>query len=142
MRMFRVVLAAIVAVLLAWAIVPLAGSPASAGSRPERVIDERDPKQVTFDQYKLAGNVTQPVVDPVTAVVTYERYVKDVVKVHRKKCRGCGWKFYKKIKTNKYGTYKYWARVPRRGVWKYRVTIPRSDGYAKTRTPAQALYFR
>ena len=55
-------------------------------------------------------------------------------------CGKCRWKIYKKIKTNKYGTYKYRARVPMKGLWKYRVVVPRSGGYAKTLSKPQGVW--
>lgn len=140
MRMLRHVLAVLAALLLLGGLAPAVLSPAAAAG-PKRVIDEEKPRSVAYAYVRLQGNVTQPVTDPLTGAVTYERYTFGKVKVHRKKCRACKWKFYKRDKTNKYGTYKVRVRVPERGIWRYRVTIPGSDGYATTRTRPRAVFY-
>lgn len=146
MRTFRATVAALVAAVLA--VFMLAGltttsqaaAPDERKAQPSRVIDEESPVQVRALAARIKGNVTQPVTDPATGAVVYERYVGKVVKVQVKKCGKCGWKKYKKVKTNKYGTYKYQARVPMKGLWKYRVTVPRSGGYAKTVSKPQGVW--
>jgi hypothetical protein len=137
MRTYRAILAALVAALM---VVGLSVATAQASSKPSRVIEEQQAVQVRALSARIKGNVTQPVFDATGAIIGYDRYVNKVVKIHRKQCGKCRWKIYKKIKTNKYGTYRYFAQVPRKGLWKYRATVPASQGYAKTRSKPQGIW--
>lgn len=139
MRMLRTVLAALVAVVLTLGLGAATLAPAGAVAGPERVITEEDPGEhkVSFNAFRLKGNVTQPLPDG-----TFERYVDGVVKLQKKKCGTCKWKVVKKLKTNQYGTFKTRIFAPRDGRWKWRVKVPASDGYASTKGKTWTLYFR
>ena len=139
MRMLRTVLAAVVAVVLPLGLGAATVAPAGAADLPKRVIAEEDPgdNKVSFNAFKLKGNVTQPLVDGTVAP-----YVDGVVKLQKKKCGDCSWKTVKKLRTNDNGTFKTRIYAPRDGRWKWRVKVPASDGYATTKGKTWTLYFR
>ena len=139
MRTLRTVLATFVAAVLTLGLGSVALVPASAADGPKRIIVEEDPddNQVTFNAFKLKGNVTQPLPDG-----TVTPYAEDVVKLQKKSCGECKWKTVKKLKTNENGTFKTRIFAPREGRWKWRVKVPGSDGYATTKGQTWTLYFR
>ena len=138
MRTLRTVLAALVAAVLLLGLGAAAVTPAGAADLPKRVIVEEDPKDhpVSFNAFRLKGNVTQPLADG-----TFARYVDGVVKLEKKACGTCRWKVAKKLETNQYGTFKTRIFVPRTGRWKWRVKVPASDGYATTKGEVWTTFF-
>ena len=136
MRIFRTVLATLVAALL---VVGVLTTSAGAGSLPKRIIDEVPPrdKQVSYNAFKLKGTVTEPQVDG-----TVLPYANQTVKILKKKCGTCAWKTVKKIKTNDNGVYKTRIFAPERGRWKWRSKVDHSNGYGNTKGKIWTLYFR
>ena len=136
MRVFRAVLAAFVAALLMTCAV---GTVATAGSLPERIIDETPPgdKQVTYNAFKLKGTVMEPQVDG-----TLLPYADQKVKILKKKCGTCKWKVVKKVKTDESGVFKTRIYAPEKGRWKWRSKVDHSNGYANTKGKVWTLYFK
>jgi hypothetical protein len=135
MRMFRAVLAALVAALLVAGALSVS---ASAGSLPKRIIDEVPPEghQVTYNAFRLKGTVTEPQLDG-----TALPYANQTVKILKKKCGTCKWKVVKKVKTNDSGVFKTRIYAPDRGNWKWRSKVDHSNGYANTKGKVWTLYF-
>jgi hypothetical protein len=136
MRVFRTVLAALVAaVLLTGAL----STGAVAGSAPKRVIEEQSPRehQVSYNAFKLKGKVYEPQVDG-----TLLPYADQKVKLLKKKCATCKWRTVKVLKTNENGAYKTRIYAPERGRWKWRTKVEHSNGYANTKGKVWTLYFK
>ena len=135
MRKFRAVLAALIAALLVGGVL---ATGATAGSLPERIIDEVPPgnKQVSYNAFKLKGTVMEPQVDG-----SLLPYAKQKVKILKKKCGTCKWKVVKKIRTDADGTYKTRIYAPERGRWKWRSKVDHSNGYGNTKGKVWTLYF-
>ena len=136
MRVFRAVLAAFVAALL---MIGALSTGATAGSLPERIIDETPPgnKQVTYNAFKLKGKVEEPQIDG-----TVLPYAERKVFIQKKACRKCAWRTNKKVGTDEAGKYKTRIYAPERGRWKWRVKVKASGGYGTTKGTAWTLYFR
>lgn len=133
MRMFRAVLAALVAAVL---VMGALSTGATAGSAPKRIIDEKPPKQVSYNAFKLKGTVSQPLADG-----TVLPYAEEKVKVLKKACGKCKWKVVKKVKTDASGAYKTRLFAPAQGRWKWRTKVDGSNGYANTKGKVWTLYF-
>lgn len=136
MRMFRAVLAALVAALLVTGALSMS---AVAGSAPKRIIDEVPPrdKQVSYNAFKLKGTVTEPQLDG-----TALPYANQTVKILKKKCGTCKWKTAKLVKTNDSGVFKTRIFAPERGRWRWRSKVDHSNGYGNTKGKVWTLYFR
>ncbi|MBC2932706.1 hypothetical protein [Nocardioides sp. zg-1228] len=135
MRIFRTVLAALVAALL---VAGVLSTGASAGSAPKRIIEEVPPrtKQVSYNAFKLKGTVMEPQADG-----TLLPYANQKVKILKKKCGSCKWKTAKKVKTNDKGVFKTRIYAPERGRWKWRSKVDRSNGFGNTKGNVWTLYF-
>ncbi len=135
MRKFRAFLAALVAALLVGGVL---ATGATAGSRPERIIDEVPPgtKQVSYNAFKLKGTVMEPQADG-----TLLPYANQRVKILKKKCGTCSWKTVKKIKTDETGAYKTRIYAPAKGRWKWRSKVDHSNGFGNTKGKVWTLYF-
>ena len=135
MRKFRAVLAALVAALLVGGVL---ATGATAGSLPERIIDEVPPgtKQVSYNAFKLKGTVMEPQADG-----TLLPYANQRVKILKKKCGTCSWKTVKKIKTDESGAYKTRIYAPAKGRWKWRSKVDHSNGFGNTKGKVWTLYF-
>ncbi|HEX5919596.1 MAG TPA: hypothetical protein VFY76_17160 [Nocardioides sp.] len=135
MRIFRTVLATLVAALL---VVGVLTTSAGAGSLPKRIIDEIPPrdKQVSYNAFKLKGTVMEPQVDG-----TLLPYADQKVKILKKKCGTCKWRTVKKVKTNDSGVFKTRIYAPDRGRWKWRSKVDHSNGYGNTKGRVWTLYF-
>ena len=138
MRMFRNIVATLLAAFLVTGLVTATSVGAGASSLPKRIIDENRPgeNQVTYNAFKLKGTVSEPQADGVTALP----YVGKV-KIMKKACGTCAWKTVKKIKTNNEGVYKTRIYAPERGRWKWRSKVDHSDGYGNTKGEVWTLYF-
>ena len=136
MRVFRAVLAAFVAALLTTGAL---STGATAGSLPERIIDEVPPgtKQVSYNAFKLKGTVMEPQADG-----TLLPYADQQVKILKKKCGTCKWRTVKKIKTDESGVFKTRIYAPEKGRWKWRSKVDHSNGYANTKGKVWTLYFK
>ena len=136
MRIFRAVLAAFVAALLMSGAL---STGATAGSLPERIIDEVPPgdKQVSYNAFKLKGTVSEPQADG-----TLLPYANQKVKILKKTCGTCKWKTVKKIKTDDAGVFKTRIYAPEKGRWKWRSKVDHSNGYSNTKGKVWTLYFR
>ncbi len=136
MRMFRAVLAALVAALL---VMGALATSASAGSSPKRLIDEDSPRshQVSYNAFKLKGTVTEPQLDG-----TVLPYANQKVKILKKGCSTCAWKVAKVVKTNDSGVFRTRIYAPERGRWKWRSKVDHSDGFGNTKGQIWTLYFR
>jgi len=136
MRVFRAVLAAFVAALL---MTGALSTGATAGSLPERIIDERPPgnKQVSYNAFKLKGSVMEPQLDG-----TLLPYANQKVKILKKKCGSCKWKTVKKIKTDDAGVFKTRIYAPEKGRWKWRSKVDHSNGFGNTKGKVWTLYFK
>ena len=135
MRKFRAVLAALVAALLVGGGL---ATGASAGSLPQRIIDEVPPgnKQVSYNAFKLKGTVMEPQVDG-----TLLPYADQKVKILKKACGSCKWKTVKKIKTDETGAFKTKIYAPQKGRWKWRSKVDHSNGFGNTKGKVWTLYF-
>ena len=135
MRKFRAVLAALVAALLVGGVL---ATGASAGSLPQRIIDEVPPgnKQVSYNAFKLKGTVMEPQVDG-----TLLPYADQKVKILKKACGSCKWKTVKKIKTDETGAFKTKIYAPQKGRWKWRSKVDHSNGFGNTKGKVWTLYF-
>lgn len=135
MRIFRTVLATLVAALL---VVGVLSTSAGAGSLPKRIIDEIPPrdKQVSYNAFKLKGTVMEPQVDG-----TLLPYADQKVKILKKKCGTCKWRTVKKVKTNDSGVFKTRIYAPDRGRWKWRSKVDHSNGFGNTKGRVWTLYF-
>jgi len=135
MRKLRAVLAALVAALLVGGVL---ATGATAGSLPERIIDEVPPgtKQVSYNAFKLKGTVMEPQADG-----TLLPYANQKVKILKKKCGSCKWKVVKKIKTDDAGAYKTRIYAPEKGRWKWRSKVDHSNGFGNTKGKVWTLYF-
>lgn len=135
MRIFRTVLATLVAALL---VVGVLTTSAGAGSLPKRIIDEIPPrdKQVSYNAFKLKGTVMEPQVDG-----TLLPYADQKVKILKKKCGTCKWRTVKKVKTNDSGVFKTRIYAPDRGRWKWRSKVDHSNGFGNTKGRVWTLYF-
>ena len=140
MRMFRNIVATLLAAFLVTGLVTATSAAAGAGasSLPKRIIDENRPgeNQVTYNAFKLKGTVSEPQADGVTLLP----YVGKV-KIMKKACGTCAWKTVKKIKTNNEGVYKTRIYAPERGRWKWRSKVEHSDGYGNTKGEVWTLFF-
>jgi hypothetical protein len=136
MRIFRTVLAALVAALL---VVGVLSVSATAGSAPKRIIDEEPPRdhQVSYNAFKLKGTVSEPQLDG-----TLLPYANQKVKILKKSCGTCKWKTVKKVKTNDAGVFKTRIYAPEKGRWKWRSKVDHSNGYGNTKGNIWTLYFR
>jgi hypothetical protein len=135
MRTLRTVLAALVAALL---VAGVLATGASAGSQPQRIIEEIPPrtKQVSYNAFKLKGTVMEPQADG-----TLLPYANQKVKILKKKCGSCKWRTVKKVKTNDSGVFKTRIYAPDRGRWKWRSKVDHSNGYGNTKGRVWTLYF-
>ena len=135
MRMFRAVLAALVAALL---VTVALGMSASAGSAPKRIIDEVPPgdHQVSYNAFRLKGTVTEPQLDG-----TVLPYANQKVKILKKACGSCAWKTVKKVKTNDNGVFKTRIYAPEKGTWRWRSKVDHSNGYGNTKGKVWYLFF-
>ena len=135
MRKFRAVLAALVAALLVGGVL---ATGATAGSLPERIIDEVPPgnKQVSYNAFKLKGSVMEPQADG-----TLLPYANQKVKILKKACGSCKWKTVKKLKTDAAGKYKTRIYAPEKGRWKWRSKVDHSNGFGNTKGKVWTLYF-
>jgi hypothetical protein len=135
MRMFRAVLAALVAALLVPGVL---SAGATAGSLPKRVIDEVPPgtQQVSYNAFKLKGTVSEPQADG-----TVLPYADQKVKILKKSCGTCAWKTVKKVRTNDNGVFKTRIFAPERGRWKWRSKVEHSNGYGNTKGKVWTLFF-
>ena len=135
MRKFRAVLAVLIAALLVGGVL---ATGATAGSLPERIIDEVPPgtKQVSYNAFKLKGTVMEPQADG-----TLLPYANQQVKILKKKCGTCKWKTVKKIKTNELGVFKTRIFAPEKGRWKWRSKVDHSNGFGNTKGKVWTLYF-
>jgi len=135
MRKFRAVLAALIAALLVGGVL---ATGATAGSLPERIIDEVPPgtKQVSYNAFKLKGTVMEPQADG-----TLLPYANQQVKILKKKCGTCKWKTVKKLKTDETGAYKTRIYAPEKGRWKWRSKVDHSNGFGNTKGKVWTLYF-
>ena len=138
MRMFRNIVATLLAAFLVTGLVTATSVGAGASSLPKRIIDENRPgeNQVTYNAFKLKGTVSEPQADGVTALP----YVGKV-KIMKKACGTCAWKTVKKIKTNNEGVYKTRIYAPERGRWKWRSKVDHSNGYSNTKGKVWTLFF-
>lgn len=139
MRMFRNVVAALLAAFLVTGLVSATSVGAGASSLPERIIEEKPPAehQVTYNAFKLKGTVTEPQADGVTVLP----YANQKVKILKKACRTCRWKTVKKVKTNDSGVFKTRIYAPNEGRWKWRSKVDHSNGYSNTKGKVWTLYF-
>ena len=135
MRMFRTVLAALVAALLVTGALSVS---ASGVSSPKRIIDEDPPRdhQVSYNAFKLKGTVTEPQLDG-----TVLPYANQKVKILKKKCGTCKWKTAKLVKTNDRGIFKTRIYAPEKGRWKWRSKVDHSNGFGNTKGTIWTLYF-
>ena len=135
MRKFRAVLAALIAALLVGGVL---ATGATAGSLPERIIDEVPPgtKQVSYNAFKLKGTVMEPQADG-----TLLPYANQQVKILKKKCGTCKWKTVKKLTTDETGAYKTRIYAPEKGRWKWRSKVDHSNGFGNTKGKVWTLYF-
>jgi len=135
MRKFRAVLAMLIAALLVGGVL---ATGATAGSLPERIIDEVPPgtKQVSYNAFKLKGTVMEPQADG-----TLLPYANQQVKILKKKCGTCKWKTVKKLKTDETGAYKTRIYAPEKGRWKWRSKVDHSNGFGNTKGKVWTLYF-
>jgi hypothetical protein len=134
MRVFRTVLAALVAALL---VVGASSTGATAGSAPKRVLEEKAPTQVGLYAYKLKGTVSEPQADG-----TLLPYANQKVKILKKACGSCKWKTAKKIKTNDLGKFKVKIFAPDKGRWKWRTKIDHSNGFGNTKGDVWTLFLK
>jgi hypothetical protein len=136
MRVFRAVLAVFVAALLTTGAL---STGATAGSLPERIIDETPPgnKQVSYNAFKLKGSVMEPQLDG-----TLLPYANQQVKILKKACGTCKWKTVKKIKTDDAGVFKTRIFAPEKGRWKWRSKVDHSNGFGNTKGKIWTLYFK
>ena len=135
MRMFRAVLAALVAALL---VTGALSAGAGAAAAPKRIIEEEPPRdhQVSYNAFKLKGTVSEPQLDG-----TLLPYANQQVKILKKKCGSCKWKTVKKVKTNDAGVFKTRIFAPEKGRWKWRSKVDHSNGYGNTKGTVWTLYF-
>ncbi len=135
MRMFRTVLAALVAAVL---VTGALSTGATAGSAPKRIIEEKSPKehQVSYNAFKLKGTVSEPQADG-----TLLPYANQKVKILKKACGSCKWKTVKKVKTDDSGTFKTKIYAPQRGTWRWRSKVDHSNGFGNTKGKVWYLYF-
>jgi len=135
MRKFRAVLAVLIAALLVGGVL---ATGATAGSLPERIIDEVPPgtKQVSYNAFKLKGTVMEPQADG-----TLLPYANQQVKILKKKCGTCKWKTVKKLQTDETGAYKTRIYAPEKGRWKWRSKVDHSNGFGNTKGKVWTLYF-
>ena len=139
MRMFRNVVAVLLAAFLVTGLVGATTVGAGASSLPKRIIDEVPPgdRQVTYNAFKLKGTVTEPQADGITV----HPYANQKVKILKKACGSCKWKTVKKVKTNDSGVFKTRIYAPDRGRWKWRSKVDHSNGYGNTKGRVWTLYF-
>lgn len=139
MRMFRNVVAALVATVLAAGAVSTTAVGAAAGSLPERLIVEKPPAehQVSYNAFKLKGTVTEPQADGVTQLP----YADQLVKILKKACGKCKWRTVKKVRTDESGVFKTRIYAPAKGRWKWRSKVDHSNGYGNTKGKIWTLYF-
>lgn len=153
MRVLRNVLSAVLVAILGLGMASAVPTSAQAVAKPKRVIEEEPPSdhQVDFNAFKLKGTVTQvvldpltgaPVVDPATGAEVYAPYADQKVKLQKKKCKNCGWKNSKTLRTNDNGTFKTRIYAPRTGKWKWRVKVKGSDGFRTTKGKTWTTGFR
>ncbi len=137
MRMFRNVVAALLAALLVTGLVTATSVGAGASSLPKRIIEEKPPgdKQVTYNAFKLKGTISEPQLDGTTLP-----YVGKV-KILKKACGSCKWKTVKKVKTDESGVFKTRIYAPSKGRWKWRSKVDHSNGYSNTKGKVWTLYF-
>ena len=135
MRKFRAVLAALIAALLVGGVL---ATGATAGSLPERIIDEVPPgtKQVSYNAFKLKGTVMEPQADG-TLLTSANQQVTFL----KKKCGTCKWKTVKKLTTDETGAYKTRIYAPEKGRWKWRSKVDHSNGFGNTKGKVWTLYF-
>ena len=139
MRMFRNVVAVLLAAFLVTGLVGATTVGAGAGSLPKRIIDELPPgdRQVSYNAFKLKGTVTEPQADGITVLP----YANQKVKILKKACGTCKWKTVKKVKTDENGVFKTRIYAPDKGRWKWRSKVDHSDGYGNTKGKVWTLYF-
>ncbi|MBD3913804.1 hypothetical protein [Nocardioides hwasunensis] len=136
MRVFRTVLASLVAALLATGAL---STGATAASAPKRIIEEKPPgqNQVSYNAFKLRGKVLEPQADG-----TVLPYANQKVKILKKACGKCKWKVVKKVKTNDKGVFKTRIFAPDKGRWKWRSKVDRSNGFGNTKGKVWTVYFK
>ncbi|MFC0223444.1 hypothetical protein [Nocardioides zeicaulis] len=130
--MFRTVLAALVAAVL----VTGALSTGATAAAPKRVIEEKEPQQVSYNAFKLKGTVSEPQADG-----TLLPYADQKVKILKKACKSCKWKVVKKVKTDESGTFKTKIYAPAKGTWRWRSKVDHSNGYGNTKGKVWFLFF-
>lgn len=113
-------------------------APADAAAKPQRVLEEKEPKQLPrdVDTFKLVGNVYNPQLDGTTLPYTGKIFLQ------KKTCKACKFKTVKKTKTDSDGRYKFRADVPHTGRAIYRVKVKSNDTYATTKGRNWTLLFR
>lgn len=132
MRMFRTVLAALLAALL----VTGALSTGATAAAPKRIIEEKEPRQVSYNAFKLKGTVSEPQADG-----TLLPYADQKVKILKKACKSCKWKVVKKVKTDDSGVFKTRLYAPSKGTWRWRSKVDHSNGYGNTKGKVWFLFF-
>ncbi|MEP9383637.1 hypothetical protein [Nocardioides sp. KR10-350] len=88
---------------------------------------------------KVARKLTRPAVHSRSKTISGKvspRYKKRPVVIQKKKCNSCGWKVYKKVRTNKYS--KWSVRIPVKKM-KYRAVVGASNGLVKSYSPVQQV---
>jgi hypothetical protein len=133
MRIFRTVLAALVAALL---VTGALVSSAGAGSAPKRIIEEDKPRQVSYNGFKLKGKVYDPQLDG-----TLLPYANQKVQILKKKCGSCTWKKVNTVTTNENGAFKAKIYAPQKGTWRWRSKVPHSNGFGNTKGKVWYLSF-
>jgi hypothetical protein len=137
MRNFRTVATGVLASLVGLAAVVAGPTTASNAqqSKPERVISETPPKQVSYNAFRLKGKVENPQVDG--TLVPFQGKVL----LTKKACKTCKFKTVRKIKVNDKGVFKARLTVPDRGRWKWQVKVKSNATYATTKGEKWTLFF-
>lgn len=55
-----------------------------------------------------------------------------VIRLERKKCKGCAWTVYSKQRTTSTGGYRFAVGFPRSGTWFYRTSVPATTTHLKS----------
>ena len=115
MRIFRAVATVLTTLLLGIGLLTATSTTSSAGL-PERQITISKPRQVSYDVFRVRGRV--------------EALRNGTFVIQRKTCRSCTWRKYRVEETNRRTRYVARVNAPKRGKWRYRVRVRKSDGYA------------
>ena len=130
--------ARVIAVLVAAALVPLAGIALTSGaSAAEESAQQAKPKHLVFASGKEIRNSNNFV-----AFGRVSTFKGRNISVQRKNCDECGWKFYKKTRTSEErGKFRTriapGERVPSRVC--YRVKVPATKNYRRTIAPVGCI---